>query len=127
MSCCKDKMEPVETDSCCTPGETAQDAAQTMRKTGCGCTPVVEDKQNRRLVGVVTESDVCHHVAADNRRPSEVPVKEIMRAASACCGMDESLDDARLKLDAHQATSLPVRDKGGCCHGTISAHHLAKR
>lgn len=126
MSCCKDKMEPVEIDSCCTPRDTAQHAALTMRKTGCGCAPVVDDKQGRRLVGVVTERDVCHSVAVDNRRPSEVPVEEIMRPASSCCGMDESLEDARHKLDTHRATSLPVVDKAGCCHGTISSHHLGK-
>ncbi len=39
---------------------------------------VVEDKQSRRLVGVVTERDMCHSVAADDRRASEVPVEEIM-------------------------------------------------
>src|SRR5450759_4440766 len=98
MSSCKDKMEPVETDSCCTPRETSQHAALTMRKTGCGCAPVVEDKQSRRLVGVVTERDVCHRMVAENRRPAEVPVEEIMRAASACCGMNESLEEARRKL-----------------------------
>lgn len=126
MSCCKDKMEPVEKDSCCTPRETSQHAALTMRKTGCGCTPVVEDKQSRRLVGVVTERDVCHRVAADDRRPSEVPIEEIMRPASACCGIDESLEEVRRKLDTYQATSLPVVDKGGCCRGTISSHRLGK-
>ncbi len=126
MSCCKDKMEPVQTESCCTPRETAQHAALAMRKTGCGCTPVVEDKQSRRVVGVVTERDMCHSVAADDRRASEVPVEEIMRPASSCCGLDESLEDARRKLDTHQATSLPVVDKAGCCHGTISSHHLGK-
>lgn len=126
MSCCKDKMEPVETSSCCTPRETSQHAALTMLKTGCGCAPVVESKQSRRLVGVVTERDMCHRVAAENRRPSEVPVEEIMRPASACCGMDESVEEARRKLDAHQATSLPVVDKEGCCHGTISSRHLGQ-
>ncbi len=126
MSCCKEKMEPVEMDSCCSPRDTAQVAAQTMRKTGCGCAPVVEDEQSRRLVGVVTERGVCHGVATDDRRPSEISVKEIMRPASACCGMDEPIEEARRKLDTHQATSLPVVDNAGCCCGTISSHHLGK-
>ena len=126
MSCCKDKMEPVGADSCCTQGETSQGAALTMHKTGCGCVPVVEDKQSRRLVGVVTERDLSHRVVAENRRPSEVPVEEVMSPVSACCGMNEPLDEARRKLDAHQATSLPVVDEGGCCHGTISSRHLGE-
>ncbi len=126
MSCCKDKMEPVAADSCCTSRETSQDAALTMHKTGCGCVPVVEDKQSRRLVGVVTERDLSHRVVAENRRPSEVPVEEVMSPVSACCGMNEPLDEARRKLDAHRATSLPVVDEGGCCHGTISSRHLGE-
>ena len=126
MSCCKDKMESVAVDSCCSPRDTAQDAAQTMRKTGCGCAPVVEDEQSRRLVGVVTERDVCHGVATDDRRPSEIPVEEIMRPASACCSTNEPLDEVRRKLDKHQATSLPVVDKAGCCCGTISSHRLTE-
>lgn len=124
MGCCQDKMEPVELDSCCSPRDTAHKAAQAMRKTGCGCAPVVEDEQSRRLVGVVLERDVCHGVAADDRRASEISVEEIMQPASACCGMDDPLEEARRKLDLHQATSLPVVDEAGCCHGTISTHRL---
>lgn len=126
MSCCKDKMEPVEMDSCCSPQGTAQNAAQAMHATGCGCAPVVADGESRRLVGVVTERDVCHAVATDDRRPSEIPLKGIMRPESACCSMDEPVEEARRKLDMHQATSLPVVDNAGCCCGTISSHRLGQ-
>ena len=126
MSCCNDVMQPIEESSCCTPQDTTQRAAQVMRQTGCGCAPVVEDTKNLKLVGVVTERDVCHSVAAVDRRASEVPVKEIMRAASACCGADEPVEEARRKLHEHRATSLPVVDNAGGCCGTISLHHLEK-
>ena len=126
MSCCKDMMETVALESCCSPQDTAQAAAQKMRKTGCGCAPVVEAEPSRRLVGVVTERDVCHDVATVDRRPSEILVEEIMRPASACCGIDDTIEQARHKLDTHKATSLPVVDKAGSCCGTISSHHLKK-
>lgn len=126
MSCCSEKMEPIKADSCCTPRDTAQHAAKAMRNSGCGCVPVVKDKESRQLVGVITERDVCHHVTADDRRGSEVPVKGIMHPASACCGVDESLEDARRKLNENRTTSLPVVDKAGCCCGTVSAHHLGR-
>ena len=124
MSCCKDKMESVAPESCCSPKDTAQSAAQKMRKSGCGCSPVVEDETSQRLVSVVTERDVCHEVATADRRPSEFSVEEIMRPASACCGMDDTVEEVRLKLGTHQATCLPVVDEAGCCCGTISSHHL---
>ena len=126
MSCCRDVMQPIEASSCCTPHDTAAHAARAIRDTGCGCTPVVENKEKLNLVGVVTERDICHGVAANDRRASEVRVEEIMRPASACCGADESVEDARRKLAEHSATSLPVVNKAGGCCGTISSHQIGQ-
>lgn len=126
MSCCSDVMEPIKASSCCTPKDTAARAAQAMRTSGCGCAPVVEDSERLKLVGVVTERDVCCGVAADDRHASEVRVEEIMRPRSACCGADEPVDEARRKLHEHHATSLPVADSAGGCCGTVSVHRLEK-
>ena len=124
MSCCSDVMEPVEAASCCTPKDTAAQAAQAMKHSGCGCAPVVEDIENLKLVGVVTERDICHSVAAKDRKASDVSVAEIMSPASGCCGADDSLEAAKSKLHEHQATSLPVVDKAGSCCGTVSSHQI---
>jgi len=124
MSCCSDVMKPIEADSCCTPQDTAVHAAQAMKHSGCGCAPVVENKESLNLVGVVTERDICHSVAAEDRKASEVSVEEIMRPASGCCGVDDSIENAKEKLHEHQATSLPVVDKAGSCCGTVSLHQI---
>ena len=119
-------MEPIGPSSCCTPKDTAAHAARAMRESGCGCAPVVEDKKDLTLVGVVTERDVCCGVAADDRQASAVRVNEIMRPSSACCGANEPLEEARRKLTQHRATSLPVVDEAGGCCGTVSMHGLEK-
>ena len=124
MSCCSDVMKPVNAASCCTPEDTAAIAAQAMKHSGCGCAPVVENKENLNLVGVVTERDICHSVAAVDGKASDVSVKDIMRPASGCCSIDDSLDVAKEKLHEHQATSLPVVDKAGSCCGTVSSHDI---
>lgn len=124
MRCCGDVMEPVEAASCCTPQATAADAARAIRDSGCGCAAVVESTESRKLVGVVTERDVCCGVAAEDRQASDVRVDEIMRGASACCGADEPVEEARRKLHEHRTTSLPVVDKEGGCCGTVSMHSL---
>lgn len=124
MSCCSDVMEPIKASSCCTPQHTAAIAAQAMKHSGCGCAPVVEGTENLKLVGVVTERDICHSVAAEDRKASDISVAEIMRPASGCCGADDSLEDAKEKLHEHRATSLPVMDKAGSCCGTVSAHQI---
>lgn len=127
MSCCSDVMEPIEAASCCIPEDTAADAAQAMKASGCGCAPVVEDTENLKLVGVVTERDICHSVAAEDVTASEVSVEKIMSSASSCCGADDSLEETERKLHERQTTSLPVVDAGGSCCGTVSMHHIRER
>ena len=126
MRCCSDVMEPIKASSCCTPKDTAADAARAMRDSGCGCAPVVANRDTLELVGVVTERDVCCDVVASDRHGAEVRVHEIMRPASACCGADDSTEMARDKLHEHHTTSLPVVNKAGGCCGTVSAHALGK-
>jgi CBS domain-containing protein len=127
MSCCNDVMEPIKTSSCCTPKDTAAHAARAMRTSGCGCAPVVEDLKTLKVVGVVTERDVCCGVSADDRKASDVPVADIMRPSSACCGTKAPVDQARRTLHEHRATSLPVVDEAGGCCGIVSVHHLEGR
>ena len=127
MSCCSDVMEPIESSSCCTTKDTAAHAARAMRTSGCGCAPVVEDLKTLKVVGVVTERDVCCSVAADDLKAAEVPVADIMRPASACCGSKEPVEQARRTLHEHRATSLPVVNEAGGCCGIVSGHRLGDR
>lgn len=126
MGCCSDVMEPIAAASCCTPKDTAAQAARAMRDSGRGCVPVVENHETLKLVGVVTERDLCCGVVATERAPSSVRVQEVMKPASACCGTDEPIEHARAKLHEHRTTSLPVVDTAGGCCGTVSAHALGR-
>ncbi len=127
MDCCRDVMEPLNASSCCTPRDTVMHAARTMRESGCGCVPVIEDAEHHKLVGVLTERDVCCQVAAEDLRASDVRVDDVMRPASACCHDDDSIDDARHMLHGQSATSLPVVDSSGRCCGTVRSQHLERK
>ena len=124
MSYCGDVMEKIEAESCCTPEDTAHDAAKAMKISGCGCSPVVEDRKDLKLVGVVTAHDISHHVAAEDLKASKVAVKDIMKPVSACCKTNETLEGAAQKMHDYQSSSLPVMDKEGSCCGTVSSKHL---
>lgn len=85
MGCCSDVMEPIEASSCCTAQDTAADAARAIRDSGHGCAPVVEDTENFKLAGVVTERDVCCGVASDDwpasksaRRRNHAPIVRVL-------------------------------------------------
>ncbi|REJ76294.1 MAG: CBS domain-containing protein [Acidobacteria bacterium] len=124
MSCCSDVMKPIESASCCTPEDTVKAAAEAMKHSGCGCAPVVENKEDMSLVGVVTERDICHTVAAKDRLASAVSVEEVMHPTSSCCNEDDQVEVAVQKLSENHSRGLPVVSTEGKCCGTVSLEQL---
>ena len=66
---------------------------------------VVRADFHLKLVGVVTERDICHSGAAENVKASEVKVEKLMNQATFCCDADDSWEEAERKLHEHQTTS----------------------
>jgi len=44
----------------CLPGDPAQKVAEIMRDRNVGSLPVVADQESRKLVGVITDRDLCY-------------------------------------------------------------------
>jgi CBS domain-containing protein len=55
--------------SCCVPSDTVQKAAIVMRDQDTGVTPVIENERSQRIVGLVTDRDLCMNVVAEGRNP----------------------------------------------------------
>jgi CBS domain-containing protein len=80
--------------ACCTPDQTVRDAAQLMREHDCGCIPVVQDKQNKRLVGVVTDRDIACRATAEGKGP-ETSVRDVMSSDPKTCRADDDVGFGR--------------------------------
>src|SRR2546428_8018427 len=78
----------------CLPSDTAQLAASIMRDEKAGIVPVVESQQDRRIVGVVTDRDLCMNVVAEGRDPRAVLVDECMTTAVVTCRPHDSVEPA---------------------------------
>src|SRR5687767_9164558 len=63
----KDIMTPDP--ACCTPDTTAREAAGLMRERDCGAIPVVDTREGRRPIGMVTDRDLAIRGLADGRGP----------------------------------------------------------
>ena len=75
---------------CCTPECTAQEAAVQMRQWSVGSLPVVKDVEGRKLVGIVTDRDLCMGVVAASRVPAHVTVRECMTRDAISCNAGEA-------------------------------------
>ena len=68
MKTCKEVMttNPV----CCLPNETVSDVAQLMKSENVGSIPVIEHRESRELIGILTDRDLAVNVIAAGRDPA---------------------------------------------------------
>jgi len=104
----------------CGPDDDLGRAALTMWKGDCGVLPVV---WGGRLVGVVTDRDICMGLALEGARPSERRVREVMSREVYSCIPDDDLGDALETMASRRVRRLPVVD-GDRLVGIVSMNDI---
>jgi len=109
----------------CPPEATVAEVAKVMAINDCGVVPIV-DAQNR-VVGMITDRDICLEIATKDRLPSLVPVREIMKRKVFGCGPDEDIHDALTRMQNRRVRRLPVLDEKGKLCGILSLDDVVLR
>jgi CBS domain-containing protein len=111
--------------TCCSPDDTVQAAARAMLDVDCGCLPVVNDRETRHVVGVVTDRDLAVRVLADGR-DAGTRVRDAMTAEPVCCRPDDDARTVERIMSDRQVRRVPVVDDRDCCVGMIAQADLAR-
>lgn len=101
-----------------TMGESLASAGRTMAQAGVGVLPVTD--ADHRVVGVITDRDICCAVARANRRPGELRVEEVASAPPWVCEAGDELSLALSTMRAHAVRRLPVVDALDRLEGLLS-------
>lgn len=112
---------------CCLPSETAQHAAAIMRERDTGIVPVVESAQQPRLIGVVTDRDLCLGIIAEGRDPRQVRVQDCMTARVICASPVDDVQKAVVLMEEYQVRRIPVVDESRRIQGILSLGDVARR
>ncbi len=115
--------------TCCTYSCTAESAARKMYQNDLGFLPVLDNEAIRKLVGVVTDRDLCLKVLAAGRDPAQVLVHECMTANPVTCLPDDPVETALEMMECSAVRRLPVVDTEQHVLGVVSLtdllHHVA--
>jgi CBS domain-containing protein len=111
----------------CLPEDTSIQAARMMRELNVGIMPVVKSLTDRKLVGVVTDRDLCLGVVAMDQHPAAVPVQKCMTTNMVACLPDEDILRAADLMEEHQVRRIPVVDQQGILQGMISTADICQR
>lgn len=109
----------------CQPTTNLAAVAMTMWRKNCGIVPVVDE--SRRVVGVITDRDICMAVATRHRRPEELAAREVMAERPSSIHPE---DDVRMALEtmrAEKVRRLPVVDAERRIQGIISLNDVVLR
>lgn len=111
----------------CTASCTAEMAANLMNQCDTGILPVVQDSLDLKLIGVVTDRDLCLAVIAARRDPAHTAVNECMSRNAKCVGPDSEVENAVRIMAEHQVRRLPVVEENGKLVGMISLADLIEQ
>jgi len=119
---CSELMTPRP--STCTPHATVQAAALIMSEEDVGIVPVV-DEDTHRLLGVVTDRDLCLDVVAAGKHPEVVRLSAILHEDPVTCHFEDEIEVCLTRMKEHQIRRIPIIDDGGVCVGIIAQKDLA--
>lgn len=110
----------------CTPEDDLRDVARRMWDHDCGALPVCEASGGRRVLGMITDRDICMHACFENRPLSELRTRDAMTANVLSCRPEDTLADAERVMREAQVRRLPVVGGDGNLAGFISLADLAE-
>jgi CBS domain-containing protein len=114
------KVKEIMTQSpiCCNDETNVGAAVELLWVRNCGMLPVVGPDQ--RLVGVVTDRDICIAMGTRNRLAGELKVGEIATRKVFGCKPDDEIHEALQTMASKQVRRLPVVNDEGIPQGILS-------
>ncbi|MGH9773653.1 MAG: CBS domain-containing protein [Candidatus Acidiferrales bacterium] len=93
-------------------------AVELLWNQNCGILPIVDAEQ--RVVGVVTDRDVCIALGTRNRLPGEITVGEVASGVAFTCKVEDDVRVAMQTMAREYVRRLPVVGKDGKLAGILS-------
>lgn len=102
--------------------ESLADAAQIMWENDCGVLPIIKD--GRKVIGMITDRDICMAVAMRDKNPSSVSVEEVMCGHVYSVKTETEIDQALETMQEHKIRRLPVVNDEGELEGILSINDV---
>ena len=110
----------TQNPKCCAPTDTAVRVARMMKIEDVGSLPVCSSSESRRLIGIVTDRDLCLEIVAEGRDPNRTTIESCMTRDPITCRVDEDLETALDRMRPTRSAAIPVVDRFGMLAGIIA-------
>jgi CBS domain-containing protein len=110
--------------ACCCPRTNLAQATEMLCNSGCGALPVVDDK--KRVIGIVTDRDMCIALGTRNRQPSDLFVEDVMTKNVFTCSPDEDVKRALAVMQTCMVRRLPIVGPDKTLRGVLSLSSIVR-
>lgn len=93
-------------------------ATELLWNQNCGILPVVDSE--KKVVGVVTDRDMCIALGTRNLLPGQIAVKDVMTRQVLSCQVNDDVHLALQTMATGHVRRLPVVDAKGVLQGILS-------
>lgn len=114
----------TEAASCCSVNATLASVAQVMWERDCGSVPVCDG--DGRVIGMITDRDICMAAWIRGRSLQELHVHDAMSRDVVSCQREDGLAMVEALMRQHQLRRLPVLHADGRLAGIVSLADLAR-
>ena len=105
--------------------ESLADAAKEMWENDCGALPIIKD--GHKVVGMITDRDICMATAMKDRSPSAISVEDAMNRIVYAAEAEEDIEQALQTMREHKVRRLPVLNLEGELQGIVSMNDIVLR
>ena len=102
--------------------ESLADAAKEMWNNDCGALPITKD--GRKVVGMITDRDICMAGAMRDRSLAHISVEEMMNKCIYAAEPEEDIEQALQTMREHKIRRLPVLNPEGELEGILSMNDI---
>jgi CBS domain-containing protein len=111
--------------ACCTPDTPLPEVARMMVDNDCGEVPVVNNKESKIPVGVVTDRDIVCRTIAKDRNPLDLTAADCMSKPIVTVSPEIPVEECCRIMEEKQIRRVPVVDANGAICGIVALADIA--
>jgi CBS domain-containing protein len=106
----------------CSPETNLGSAIEILWERNCGILPIVDAR--RKVIGVVTDRDLCVALGTRNRLPGQITVGEVATGEVHSCRAHEDIHAALQTMARQRVRRLPIVSEDGVLEGILSMDNV---
>jgi len=111
---------------CCTSEMSVADVAELLFTHDCGSIPVVDDLDERKPLGMVTDRDITCRCVAKGLDAARTPIRECMSLPALTISEKASLDSCEQAMAVNQIRRMIVVNSEGRVSGVVAQADVAR-